>query len=86
MRLALFKASIGTLASTEEIYPVSGLHVGFAKKKQTALLSGLLVGDGLRRMMEGRTCCAADTVYPFAAASTDRGPSSVASCNLTLMS
>lgn len=53
MRVLLLKVSISRLAYIEVKYSVPSLHVGFAKKKQTAQMSGLVTGEDLRRLMDG---------------------------------
>lgn len=48
----MLKACKGTLAHNEKKCPVSGLHVNFAKREQTAKLSGLFKEDKQRGMVE----------------------------------
>lgn len=56
-------------APIEEMYPVSGLDVDFADKKQGEQLNGLVTREGLQRMMEGKNYSATDTLFPFVAGS-----------------
>lgn len=53
MSLALLKACVCIPSHIEEKCPVSGLHVGFAKKEQSAELKSLLPEVGLQEMMAG---------------------------------
>lgn len=86
MRLPLVEVRSSILAHVEEKYPVPGLRLDLAEKKQTAQLKGQFTGDGLRRMRERRNYYAADTVCQFVAAFSDKGLDFVVRCDLTLMS
>lgn len=83
--LQLLESCGGILAHIKEKASVLGLQTESAKKKQTALLSGLLTWDGLRAMMERRSCYAADTVFLVVTVFTDRSLCLVERKKLILM-
>lgn len=74
------------LALTANQYPVSGLPVDFARKKQMAQPSGLFMEEGLQAMMKAKTCYAIYSLFPFIAAFIDRRHGFVESRNLIRMS
>lgn len=55
VKLSVMKACNGVPSHIKETYLVPGLLVDITKSDQTVELGGQVVGDGLRRMMEGRT-------------------------------
>lgn len=83
--LPLLSACSGVLDHGEKKYPVLGLQVSFARKKQTTQLKSLLTEDGLRGLRHGRYYYAVDTVVLFTAASIYRRLGFVECCDLTRM-
>lgn len=57
VKLLLLEAFSAIWAHIEDRYLILGLHVDFAEENQTAQLTGLLPGDGLRGKMDGRNYC-----------------------------
>lgn len=75
----------GVLAHLEQKYPLLGLRVEFAEKKEKTQLSGLNTGSGLRGMVKGRSHHTVYAVFWFVAAFFDRILGSVQQCDLARM-
>lgn len=59
VRLQLLETWKGVLAYNDEKYSLSGLYVDYAKNEQPAQLKGVLTGERLRGLMEGKNHYAA---------------------------
>lgn len=86
MRLLLLKVCNGVLAHLKQKYLVPVFYLDFAREEQTPQLNGLLTGDGLREMIEGRNHCDADAVLLFAASFINRNPGFLERRDLTRIS
>lgn len=85
MKLRLLRACSAVLADIQEKYPVSGLHVDFARREHRAQMGVLFTGDRLRGMMKRRSHYASDTVCSTVASFSDRTLGFVGRCDLTWM-
>lgn len=84
--MLLFRACSGIMVHIEEKYPVRGLYLKFAKRKQIAHLKGLLTKVRLRGIVAGKIYYAVDNVFQFASAYIDRSLDFAKRCDLTPMS
>lgn len=81
--MPLLKAWNGTFAHIEENCALPGFHVSFARSEETAQLTGLFTGSGLRGMLERKDSYVVGTGIPVTTSFTEKSLSFEECCELT---